>query len=308
MNALQRKLLLILLFFCSLPQIFAQERTITGKVLSGEGNTPLGGVTIIVKGSNRSTLTDASGNFTIAARNTDVLQFTYVGFAPYEVRVGETTNLSITLQTQQGQLGEVVVTAYGINRNRKSLGYSTPTVQGDEVSQTQRENFIQGLAGRVPGLSVNATSGNPGASQQIVLRGIVSLEGDNSPLIVVDGLPIDNSIFHQSAMVSSGTNRNNDYSNRSLDINPADIESYTILKGPEATALYGNLGASGAIVITTKKAKAGRGSVTYNNSFRWEQQTRFPEVQQVYSQGVSNGVYSGATRNYFGPKYADSLQ
>jgi TonB-linked SusC/RagA family outer membrane protein len=239
-----------------------------------------------------------------------VLTFTYVGFTASNVTISNEAAYSIRLSAAGSQLSDVVVTAHGITRNKKSLGYSTPIVEGDEVTRTQRENFINGLAGRVPGLQVNATSGQPGASSQIVLRGIVSLDGDNSPLMVIDGLPISNSTYNQTANAVEGTNRRQDYSNRSIDINPADIESYVILKGPEATALYGNMGASGAIVITTKKAKSAKGSVTYNNSFRVEKLTRFPEIQTVYNQG-SNGVYANTIntvtgyRSYFGPKYAE---
>lgn len=285
----------------------AQERTVTGTVVSENENTPLVGVTVKVKGTNKTALTNAAGVFTISAKSADVLEFSFVGTKPYEVMVRQSSNLSIILQSKETSLGAVVVTAHGISRNKKTLGYSTPTVEGDDVSKTQRESFLNGLAGRVPGLQVNATSGQPGASSQIILRGVVSLDGDNQPLIVIDGLPIDNSTFNQGALVSDGANRNKDYSNRAIDINPSDIESYTILKGPEATALYGNLGASGAIIITTKKAKAQKGFVTYNNSFRVEKVNRFPEIQTIYNQG-SNGVYSNTVnsagnRTYFGPKY-----
>ena len=298
-------LLGVLLFF-AIPCVFSQERTVTGTV-TDNNRTPLTGVTVRVKGANRMTLTDASGKFSIRMNAGETLEVSYVGFAAQEIKP-EGTQVSVVLQSGGKAMDEVVVTAYGVSRSRKSLGYSTPTVAGDDVSNTQRENFVNGLMGRVPGLSVNATSGNPGASSQIILRGIVSLDGDNSPLIVIDGLPIDNSTFNQGLLATNRNNRDQDYTNRAMDINPADIETYTILKGPEATALYGNLGASGAIVITTKKAKSGQGSVTYNNSFRFEKQLYFPEVQQKYSQGVSNGIYSGATRNYFGPAYAEGLQ
>lgn len=298
----------LLLFFSWLPfLVLAQEKTITGTVLSEE-NAPLPGATVIVKGTTKTAVTTSAGNFSINAEQGSTLVVSFVGYEEQSIRVGTATTITIRLKSTASALGEVVVTAYGINRNKKSLGYSTPKVSGDEVSNTQRENFLQGLAGRVPGLSVNATSGDPGASSQIVLRGFVSLSGDNSPLIVIDGLPIDNSVFSQSTLVATGTlgtSRDQDYSNRGIDINPADIETYTILKGPEATALYGNLGASGAIVITTKKGKSGRGTVSYNNSFRYEKQINFPEVQQVYSQGSGAGVPNTSLRTYFGPKYAD---
>lgn len=302
----KNRLLLLILF--SIPLlVFAQERTITGTVVSDD-NTPLAGATITVKGTKRSAITSTSGFFSINAAQGETLVISYVGYQEQSIKVGTATTIPVRLKSTSNALGEVVVTAYGINRNKKSLGYSTPKITGDEVSNTQRESFLQGLAGRVPGLSVNATSGDPGASSQIVLRGFVSISGDNSPLIVIDGLPIDNSVFSQSSLVGAGTlgtSRDQDYSNRGIDINPADIETYTILKGPEATALYGNLGASGAIIITTKKGKAGRGSVSYSNSFRYEKQINFPEVQQVYSQGTGAGVPNTSVRTYFGPKYAN---
>lgn len=301
------RLLIATLLLLPCQYLSAQQRTVSGTVMGAQDNTPLVGVTVQNKTTKQTVLTNAAGFFTIAGEKGQTLVVTYVGFTTQEVKVGDASIVNVKLQSTDKQMGEVVVTAYGINRAKKSLGYSTPTVAGEDVTNTQRESFIGGLAGRVPGLSVNATSGNPGASTQIILRGIVSLDGDNSPLIVIDGLPIDNSIMTGGTLVGNRNNRDQDFSNRALDINPADIESYTILKGPEATALYGNLGASGAIVITTKKAKAGVGAITYNNSFRFEKQLNFPEVQQKYSQGVSNGVFSGATRSFFGPAYTEGL-
>ncbi|MBB6237417.1 TonB-linked SusC/RagA family outer membrane protein [Pedobacter sp. AK013] len=286
-------------------QVFAQQITITGKVSSADG--PIPGVSIRVKGSAMVSQSNGNGNYSIKALKTDVLTFSYVGYKSVERVVGANSTINVILSADASNLNEVVVTAYGIERNAKSLGYSTPTVRGDEVTQTGRENFINGLAGRVPGLFVNPTSGDPGASSQIILRGIVSMTGDNSPLIVLDGVPIDNSVLNQGSTAMNGNNRSQDYTNRASDINPADIESYTILKGPEATALYGNLGASGAIVITTKKAKAGKSSVSYNGSLRIETVNNAPEVQQVYGQGDANGIFNGGSFNFFGPKYPEGL-
>lgn len=301
------RLLPIAVFLLMTLQLFAQERTVSGTVLAQEENAPLEGVTVTNMQTAKSTTTNSRGSFSLQATKGNILSFSFVGYGGFNVTISDASTYTIRLTNAGKQLEQVVVTAHGITRTKPSLGYSTPTVAGDEVSRTQRESFINGLAGRVPGLQVNSTSGQPGASSQIVLRGVVSLDGDNQPLIVVDGLPIDNSTFNQTASVVEGTNRRQDYSNRGIDINPADIESYTILKGPEATALYGNMGASGAIIITTKKAKSAKGSITYNNSFRVETITRFPEIQTVYNQG-SNGVYSNVVnaagnRTYFGPKY-----
>ena len=301
---MKRKLLLLLggafLFFAN---VYGQQKTITGKVTSSDDGQTIPGASIRMKGTSTVTQTNSGGSYAIQAKSGDVLIFSFIGLVSQEKTVGSSNVLNVSLNPDAKTLNEVVVTtAYGIKRNPKSLGYSAPKVSGDEVSNTQRESFFNGLQGRVPGLSVNPTSGDPGASAQIVLRGFVSISGDNSPLMVIDGLPIDNSIVNQNDMVNNGVNRDSDYSNRAVDINPADIESYTILKGPEATALYGNLGASGAIVITTKKAKSGKGSISYNNSFRIEKQINFPEIQLKYNQGL-NGIYDPTTSSYLGPAY-----
>ena len=273
--------------------LLAQEnRALTGTVTGRTSSDPLAGVTVTVKGTQRSTQTDVTGKFFISAKNTDILQFSYVGYVPYEVRVGESTTFSIRLETSTRELE--VVTAYGIRREKKSLGYSTQVVDGDDISQTRRENFINSLAGRVAGATVTSTSGVPGASSQIILRGATSMGGNNQPLFIVDGMIYDNQTLNQEALIGGLSvgfaNRNSDYGNRAMDINPSDIESVTILKGPEATTLYGADGASGAIVITTKKGRAGKTSITYDNSFRMEKLYRFPEIQKVYNIG-RNGVY-----------------
>ncbi|MGJ7032366.1 SusC/RagA family TonB-linked outer membrane protein [Niabella hirudinis] len=298
---------LLLVLFCSISYgLSAQTKAIVGKVTADDGN-PLAGVTIVVKGTARAATTNTEGVFSIQAAAGAELEVSHIGYQAQVVKVGDGAMLNITLQKGKEDLDEVVVTAYGIDRQRKTLGYSTPTVAGDDVSQTQRNDFFGGLQGRVPGLSINSTNGNPGASAQIVLRGFVSISGDNNALIVIDGVPVNNTTLNQTnQLVTGGANRDQDYSNRGLDINPNDIENYTIMKGPEATALYGNAGASGAILITTKKGHAGRGSITYSNSFRVEKIYEFPEIQHVYNSG-SNGVFSGTTSNFHGPRFADTV-
>ncbi|MGJ1268845.1 SusC/RagA family TonB-linked outer membrane protein [Sphingobacterium spiritivorum] len=286
--------------------LFAQQQTVTGKVTDDDGKS-LQGVTVMEKGKSNQVITDGSGNYKITVSPRATLIYRYVGMNTVEQAVGSKTNLNVTLSSSSSSIDEVVVTAYGIDRSKKSLGYSTPVVSGDEVSETQREAFFNGLQGRVPGLSINSTSGAPGASAQIVLRGFVSVSGDNSALIVVDGVPIDNSTLNENDLASGSANRALDYSNRGMDLNPEDIESYTIMKGPEATALFGSQGASGAILITTKKAKAGRTAVTYNFSGRMETVNKFPEVQNVYSKGT-NGLYDGTSPYSLGPKYKEGVQ
>ncbi|WP_039054570.1 carboxypeptidase-like regulatory domain-containing protein, partial [Sphingobacterium sp. T2] len=213
---------------------FAQ-RTISGKVTDERG-TGLGGVTIQEKGKSNQTVSSASGTYTIRVSEGATLVFRSVGMVAVERKVGSENVINVVLKEDASSIDEVVVTAFGIERDRKSLGYSTPRVSGEEVAETQREAFFNGLQGRVPGLSVNSSNGLPGASAQIVLRGFVSISGDNNALIVIDGVPVDNSIINEHDLVYDGTNRENDYSNRAIDLNPEDIESYVIMKGAEATA------------------------------------------------------------------------
>lgn len=293
-----RRILRVAVAFCLLlllsPLILlAQERMISGKVFSKADNSPLPGVTVQVKGTNRATTTDINGAFSIAITPGQTLQFSYVGYETFETAPTGTT-VTVTLGQSNSSLGEVVVTAYGIQRQKKSLGYSTQVVQGEDVAQTRRENFFNSLAGRVAGATVTSTSGMPGASSQIVLRGATSIGGVNQALIIVDGVPYDNQTLNQESLIGgqsiSFVNRNSDYGNRAMDLNPEDIESVTVLKGPEAAALYGSDGAGGAIVITTRRGKAGRTSITYDNSFRFEKAYRFVEVQKEYTLG-RNGIY-----------------
>lgn len=279
---------------------FAQ-RTISGKVTDERG-TGLGGVTIQEKGKSNQTVSSASGTYTIRVSEGATLVFRSVGMVAVERKVGSENVINVVLKEDASSIDEVVVTAFGIERDRKSLGYSTPRVSGEEVAETQREAFFNGLQGRVPGLSVNSSNGLPGASAQIVLRGFVSISGDNNALIVIDGVPVDNSIINEHDLVYDGTNRENDYSNRAIDLNPEDIESYVIMKGAEATAMFGSMGAGGAILITTKKGKAGRSSVSYTYSGRVETPYRYPERQYVYAQGT-NGTYSATSTYAMGPRF-----
>lgn len=288
--------------FLFFSQAFAQQKTIKGRVSSADDGQTVPGASVKIKGTNVVTQTNAAGFYTIQAKPGDVLTFTYIGFTAQSATVSATDVINIILKTDANALNEVVVTANGIDRDKKSLGYSTPIVKGDEVSETQRNDFFGGLQGRVPGLSINSTNGNPGASAQIVLRGFVSISGDNNALIVIDGVISNNSALNERELITNGANNDRDYSNRAMDINPNDIETYTIMKGPEATAMYGSAGASGAILITTKKGKSGRGSISYNNSFRTERINRFPEIQQVYNSGT-NGIYASNISNFNGPRF-----
>lgn len=284
-------------------QTMAQQITVTGKVTSAEDGLPIPGASVKVKGTTNAVQTSPAGLYTIKAKPGDVLQFSYLGFVTKEQAAASVVNVALGADSKA--LNEVVVTAFGIERSKRSLAYDTQTVKGTDLAQTQRENFINALQGRVAGVTITPTNGTPGASSSIIIRGAVSLDGDNQPLFVVDGLPISNSTFSEYGLVGQGTyNRTNDYGNRAMDINPEEIESVTILKGPEAAALYGTQGASGAVIITTKKAKSGASRVNYSNSFTSQSAYRFPDIQTVYG-GGAGGIFDEEvrTRTYFGAKY-----
>ena len=291
--------LLFLVLCCCSTAGHAQEKTVTGNVLADDDKAPLTGVTVRVKGSNRVSLSNNNGLYSIKASKGEVLLFTHIGYDQASAVVGDGTVLSVRMKKTDTQLGEVVVTAMDIKRNPRELGYSVQTVKGSDVQQTQRENFVTGLQGRVSGLTVTPTSGAAGASAGIVLRGFNTLSGNNQPLFIVDGIILDNQTLNSNSqsgsgigLASDGNNRNNDNTNRIADLNPSDIESYTILKGPEATALYGSQASSGAIVITTKKGKTTSGKLllNYDNNFRFQKITRYGLVNNEYSPGTSNNI------------------
>ena len=301
---IQNLLCILLLFYGS--TAFAQSKTVTGTVRSDD-NRPLKDVTVAVKGTRTATVTDENGQYNITASKGQILVFTFVDYTRKEIIVGDNNTITISLVLSSKQLGEVVVTAYNIKKNKNSLGTSSQTLDGADVAETQRDNWANAIVGKVAGATVNATSGAPGASSQIVLRGFNSIGGDNSALIVLDGVPLNNSVVNQSRLAGDLPNRNNDYTNRAADINPDDIASITVLKGPEAAALYGVEAGNGAIIITTKKGTIGKMKVSYENNFRWEQIMKFPEVQKVYDNGL-NGAFANTTRLFFGPKYADGTK
>ncbi|SIT94475.1 SusC/RagA family TonB-linked outer membrane protein [Pontibacter indicus] len=294
----------------------AQSTTVTGTVTAASDNSPLPGVTVAVKGQPRGTNTDADGKFSISVTPSDVLVFSFIGMKGVEKPVGTNTVINVALQANEQSLNEVVVTALGIKAEKKALGYAVTEVKGATIAQTQRENFVNGLAGRVAGVEVNASSGLPGSSSSIVIRGISSLSGNNQPLFVVDGLPISNNttstgVFASSIGASSKSfeNRGVDFTNRAADINPEDIESITVLKGPEAAALYGIEAASGAIVITTKRGQAGKPRINYSNSFRIDRIVRYPEIQQKYDRGANGYTTEGdESLAYFGAPYSSEVQ
>jgi TonB-linked SusC/RagA family outer membrane protein len=295
--------------FLVVAQAFAQQKTVTGRVTNEQGGA-LSGVQIVIKGTGTGTLSNAEGNYSIRAEAGQVLQFSYLGTATVERIIGAGNVINVEMRTAAVSLDAVVVTALGQSAAKRSLGTAQQTVQGTAIAQTQRENFVNALSGRIAGVDVVSSSGVPGASTSIVIRGVSSISSSNQPLMIVDGLPIDNKTVNTGVLGAdypgstiAYSNRGLDFTNRAADINPEDIESLTVLKGPEASALYGIDAANGAIVITTKRGKPGMGGFEYSNSFRVESTRARPEIQQTY--GIS-GVGSAATGTflYYGAPYA----
>lgn len=308
---MKRSVLLLLgLLFVS-AHAFAQQRTVTGKV-TNEAGAPVVGAQILVKGTGSGTLTNNAGVYSIRAGNGQVLQFSYIGYNTVERNVGSTGDvINVQLRIAAVNLEAVEVTALGQTAQRRTLGTSQQTVQGTALAQTQRPDFVTALAGRVAGLDVTTSSGVPGASTLITIRGVSSISSSNQPLIIVDGLPVDNSTIPTAAFASdrptsqtSFDNRGVDFSNRATDFNPEDIESLTVLKGPEAAALYGIDAANGAIVITTKRGRAGSGGFEYSNSIQLSSINKYPEIQKVYRPSE----VGSSSLLYFGGKYEPGTQ
>lgn len=301
---MKKSVLMVLMgiVLCS-AQAFAQQKTITGKV-TGEDGAPVAGVSVVVKGSNIGTATNAQGNYSIRANVGQVLRYRLIGTAAEERTVGTEDVINVQLRRVATSLEAVVVTSLGETASKRTLGTAQQTVSGDAIAGTMRTNFVNALQGRIAGVDVTNTSGVPGASSMITIRGISSISSSNQPLMIVDGLPIDNKTTNTNDLGSDAptaplafSNRTVDFTNRGADINPDDIESITVLKGPEAAALYGIDAANGAIVITTKRGRSGIGGFTYSATYRLEQVEAKPEVQHVYgpsSVGSSSYLYFGS--------------
>ncbi|MEK6450168.1 MULTISPECIES: SusC/RagA family TonB-linked outer membrane protein [Myroides] len=261
---------------------FAQEKTLSG-VVSEEG-LPLPGVSVVISGTTNGTQTDLDGKYSLKTKAGDVLVFSFVGMKDVKHTVGAASIFNVAMASDEEMLDEVVVTALGIKRDKKKLGYSSQEVKGDELSGAGQTNAVNALSGNVAGLQVTSPS-SMGGSARIVLRGIKSVTGNNQPLIVVDGVPLDNSNFGDTNMQRGAGGR--DYGDTSADINPDEIESVTVLKGGPASALYGNRGGNGVIIYTTKSAKNGRTDIEVNTGITFESVNIMPKMQNSYGGGSS---------------------
>lgn len=293
----------------------AQTLTVKGQVVDANSNESIPGVTILVKGTTKGTITNGDGEYSIQAASGQVLVFSSIGFKLQEIKIGTNPVINVKLEVSDIMLEEAVVTAeFGIKRSARAVGASTQTVKGSDIAESGRENFVNSLQGRVAGVQITNSGGTPGSSSSVLIRGATSISGNNQPLYVIDGIPMSNTTFNPIGSLAAKAgqdptvaDRNMDFSNRGSDLNPEDIQSITVLKGAAAAALYGSDASNGAIIITTKKGKIGRGIVNYNNYFRLDQAYRYPEMQTKYDNGMY-GTTNYYTQRRFGAEYAPRTQ
>lgn len=293
---------LLTFFFLLSGSLIGQEKVLTGKVMNEKGD-PIPGITIKVKGTALGTFSKADGTFKLTVpKSATALVLTGVGWKAKEVTIGNQTEFKVQMIEDKVMMDEVVVTAIGLEREKKSIGYSIQEVSGTELSESKTTNMVNSLHGKVAGVQINNSAGVPGASSFIRIRGTSSIMGGNQPLFIIDGIPIDNSMDY-SGNPDNGRNNLLDgvaYSNRAIDLNTDDIESISVLKGPAATALYGLRAANGAIVITTKKGRAVEGekiNVSYSISLGFDQVSKLPELQNKYIQGSFGSIAQPGTRS-----------
>lgn len=276
--------MLFILGFLTSFSLYAQQ-TVKGKVTAKEDGQPLPGASVLIQGTNTGTVTDIDGNYTLEVPNAEaVLVFSFIGFDERSLPAGSATTLDVVLTATASDLDEFIVTAFGISQEKKSLGYAAQSIDSDAITTSRQPNVVNALQGQVAGVQITNSGGAPGQSARIIIRGINSLDpnADNQPLFVVDGVPVDNST------VEAGNDRTpRGMTNRIADINPNDIETMSVLKGAAATALYGVRAANGAVIITTKKGKAGEVQVNFNSSIGFDQLVKKPKLQDEYGQGFS---------------------
>ena len=272
---------------------FAQDRTITGKVIDETGS-PLPGVNVSVKGTTRGVATDVSGNFSLNISNDDkLLLFSFVGYRSIEQSIGNQSVINVSLSSENQSLNEVIITAQGISKDKKSLGYAATSINSDEIGQNT--NPINAIQGKIAGANITAGSNSPGSSSRIVLRGPTSFAGNNQPVFVIDGVISSNANTQNTDYLNNQV----DYGNRGNDINPNDIESISVLKGPAAAALYGSIASNGAILITTKKGKKnGKMNINFSTGIQFSNILKLPTFQNEYGQGDVDKLKDDRRENF----------
>ena len=289
---------IVMLLLC-IGDVFGQARQLSGKIMDSDGEALIG-ANVLVKGTSTGTATDIDGSYQLSVPDdATTLVFSYTGYETVEMPIGVSNVINVTLETAGIALGEVVVTAFGIEREKKEVGYAVTTVDGDAVAQARSSNVLNSLSGRVPGLRTTTASGTAGGSTNILIRGAASLTGNNQPLFVVDGIPISNNNFNgtRNEIIAGGA----DVGNRASDINPDDIESITVLKGASAVALYGQRAKDGVIQVVTKKGKLGKPTVDFNTTVRASNPMILPKFQNEYASGNFGQYDTDNFTNGWGP-------
>ncbi len=277
-------------------QASSQNATITGRVIEKSSGEGIPGVSILLNNTSVGTVTDIDGNYKLDIEPSEnpILTFSFIGYEKQEVSIGSQSVINVSLATDYLNLDEVIVTAMNITQNKRGLNYAAQDVKGAEIAESQQQNFVNSLQGKIAGVQITSSSGSPGSSSSIVIRGGTSISEnrDNAPLFVIDGIIMDNSTFAGSG-------------NRAMDINPDDIESITVLKGPSAATLYGIDASNGAIIITTKSGKKGKVRVTFGSTVAFDRKFKTHEVQTTYGRGA-RGVYDDETSSMWGPAFTSS--
>ena len=303
---MKRKLMLLLAcLFVGIGLVTAQTQKVTGVVISEEDGQPVVGASVLVKGTTQGTITDVDGNFNLSnvPSSAKTLQISYIGMQTQEVVIKP--NLRVVLKADAQKLDEVVVPAMGISREKKALGYAVQDVKSDALTRAANTDLAGALQGKVSGIDITPSSGMPGASSKITIRGSRSFTGDNTPLYVIDGMPIASTADVSTSLTDGAYGT--DYANRAVDIDPNDIESINILKGQAASALYGMRASNGVIVITTKSGKGadkGKPTITFSTNLSFDKISTLPELQQEYAQG-SGGTFDPSSPFAWGPKISE---
>lgn len=297
-RVLRRLLFTTVIIGLCFSNVWAQSRTVTGKVTAKEDGSVIPGANVVLKGTNRGTASNANGSYSIDVNGDNpILIVSFVGYDPQEIVVGSRSIVDVTMTLNSSTLNEVVVTALGIKREEKSLGYSIGKIDGKDMNRVTQENVLNGMSGKVAGVAINSTGGT-GSSVSMIIRGAKSLSNDNQPLFVIDGVPIINTLNNVSQI--GGDNRV-DYGNAISDLNPDNIESISVLKGPSAAALYGSRAGNGVVIITTKNgSKTGKMTVNVTTNTVFDNPFKFLDMHSKFATGVlpftpDNNPYPGGT-------------
>lgn len=298
----KRLMLLLACLFVGIGLVTAQTSKVTGVVTSEEDGEPVVGASVLVVGSSLGTITDIDGKFSISnvPSSFRTLRVSYVGMKPLDMAI-KAGIMKIVLQSDAKALDEVVVTAMGIKRSEKALGYSATSVSSDKITKTRTSDVMSGLSGKIAGVQISSSSSDPGSSNSVVIRGFSSITGSNQPLYIVDGMPMNN---ESAGAKDDELNKSYDFGTGANAVNPDDVESMTVLKGAAATALYGSRAANGVIMITTKSGKKqGKGlGIEYNGGVQGETVLRYPELQNEFGMGWS-GTHSELENGSWGPRF-----